>query len=181
MVVSLTGVTWCFLGFAVLSTSSCWKSQFGGVEKVNFHSIVNLGSLDYLVISSDSGTASKQSCALNKEMVGLDGEQKKVLKNLYKLGRRIVHTGSHIEYLSKCLEKCVIPKSFKIQKTKCKIPGNENVLQKKLDRISFDSIHDEKERHLKVLKSTKKEYDKFKVKLNDTFSKESSENIKNKN
>ena len=67
---------------------------------MNFHIIVNLGSLDYLEISSDSGTASKQSCALNNEMVGLDGEQKKVLKNLYKLGRRIVHTGSHIEYLS---------------------------------------------------------------------------------
>ena len=74
-----------FAVFAVLTTSSCWKSQFGGAEKVNFHIIVNLGSSDYLEISSDSGTASKQSCALNNEMVGLDGEQKKVLKNLTSL------------------------------------------------------------------------------------------------
>ena len=102
----MLGVIWFSLGFAV-STSSCWKSQLGGTEHLNTHHRVNLGVSDYLAFSSDSGTGSYQSCVLNKEMAGLNDEQKKVLKNLYKVGRKIVHTSSHIVYLSKCCEICV--------------------------------------------------------------------------
>ena len=97
----MLGVTWFALGFAV-STSSCWKLQFRGTEHFDLHITVNFAVSDYLALSGDSGTAFKQSCVLNEEMAGLSVKQKNVLKNLYKFGRKIMHTSSHIEYLSKC-------------------------------------------------------------------------------
>ena len=81
-------IIWFSLRFAVQFTSPVWYSQFEGIEFINIHSIVNLGS--DLATSSDSCTASKQSCVINSEMTGLSDGQKLVLSKLYKTGRKIV-------------------------------------------------------------------------------------------
>ena len=84
-------------------------------------------------------------------MHGLTEDQKVVVKNIYKFGRKSKKLHSHINYLKKCLENRVIPKSFKITK---EIPGNQKVNQLKLDKISLEAVNDEKERQFNILNST---------------------------
>ena len=52
---------------------------------------------------------------------------------------------SHVNYLTKCLETNLIPKSFKICK---EIPGNQKENQKKLDKISLEAVYDDGRKHL---------------------------------
>ena len=110
-------------------------------------------------------------------MAGLSDEQKVALSKLYKTGRKIVHTSSHIEYLTVCLESKVIPKSFKIPCHKFKIPGSQKVIQQNLDNVSYCAIRDEKEKHVNVLKHVKNEHEKWKSKVNEVFSEEVCLNI----
>ena len=49
---------------------------------------------------------------LTERWDGLTAEQKVVIKNLYKYGRRIEHLNSHIEYLSQSLELNLIPSNW---------------------------------------------------------------------
>ena len=164
------GITCLSLGFAVQRTSQCWNSQFGGAETFNSHVVVSSGV--YLDPSSDSGTVFNQSCVICDEMANLNDEQKRHLKKLYKLGRKVVHTNSHIDYLEKCLEQNIIPKSFKFSSQKFKVPGNPKVIQKHLDNVSFEAIRVEKERHVNIYKSAKKDLDKVKSKLVEVFDEE---------
>ena len=115
--------------FAASLTSICLKSQFGETEQSNIHIIVNREVIfDYLELSVEPSTVFEQSCEYDREMCGRTDEQKQVIKNLYKYGRKIVHSESHIKILSKSLEQNLIPKSFKISK---EIPGNKVLIKNK--------------------------------------------------
>ena len=99
-------------------------------------------------------------------MHGLLDDQKLVIKNLYKLGRKLIKLKSHVYYLTKCLETGLIPKSFKISK---EIPGNLKLNQQKLDKVSLEAVGDEKERQLNIRNSIGREFEKEKKKLKQVF------------
>jgi hypothetical protein len=106
-------------------------------------------------------------------MRGFTKDQKEVVKNLYKIGRKSIKLNSHVNYLSKSIETQVIPKSFKIKK---EIPGNKTKNQQRLDKISLEAVFDEKERQINVLKTVLIEFTKLKKKLKNLFEPEAEEN-----
>ena len=71
----------------------------------------------------------------------LTNEQNKVIKELYKLGRKNVHFQSHVYFLNESLKLKFIPKSFRIKNN---LPGNKSETQKQLDLVSFACIECER-------------------------------------
>jgi hypothetical protein len=71
--------------------------------------------------------------------------------------------------LSKCLENQVIPSNFKLRNA---LPGNKNINQEKLNKISFETIKDEKQRHANILIGAEAEFNKSKNKLKNFFDEE---------
>ena len=92
--------------------------------------------------------------------------QKQVIKQLYKNGGKIEKSKSHIHFLSKCLEFKVIPSNFKLKNT---LPGNTNANQEKLNKISFESINDEKQKHSNILIGANIEFEKAVKQLKHVF------------
>ena len=68
--------------------------------------------------------------------------------------------------MSKSIQNNFIPKSFKINVS---LPGVKVLNQERLDRVSFESIKDEKIKHESVLKDVNVEFEKYKVKLSELF------------
>jgi hypothetical protein len=114
---------------------------------------------DYLANPVDQCTEFEQSCDKYEMVPYLSSDQKQVIKCLYKNGRKIVISESHIEFLSKSLEDKFIPRSFQI---KTNIPGNKDKNQERLNKASFEAIKEEKERHLNILRGANKEFQKNK-------------------
>ena len=102
----------------------------------------------------------------SEEMSALNLEQKEVVKNLYKSGRKIVHCESHLEFLEKSLALKFIPKAFQIKKY---VPGNQKSIQEKFDQISLESVNDEKERLENVINVNRNEFSKGKLDLKKHF------------
>ena len=127
-------------------------------------------STDYSAYSCDKCTFFEVSCS--EVSMNLSSEQKQVIKSLYKNGAKIVITESHIEFLSTSIQKQFIPRSFKL---KSKLPGIKALNQQRLDKVSFESIKDEKERHLTILKASKFQFEKSKNKLRTLFDNDATE------
>ena len=86
----------------------------------------------------------EQSCDKAREMPFQNDEQKQNVNLLYKLGKKIVNSEASVNFLNESLDKKFVPKCFKINKV---IPGNQNLIQQKFDRISMEAVLDEKRRH----------------------------------
>ena len=71
-------------------------------------------------------------------------EQKRSISSLYKIGRKIVNSKSHVDFLSECLERNIIPKAFHI---KCNIPGNKVENVRMFRDVSQKAMVHEKESH----------------------------------
>ena len=71
----------------------------------------------------------------------LTKEQKFLLGSLYKIGRKVVHFQSHVNFLCESLRLKFIPKRFHIKNN---LPGDKLETQKQLDLASFISIESEK-------------------------------------
>ena len=75
-------------------------------------------------------------------------------------------TESHIEFLSRSIQSKFIPKSFQL---KANLPGDQNANQQRLNKVSFETINDEKIKHENVLKAAKTQFEISKNKLNEVF------------
>ena len=104
---------------AAARVSSSLSTQFWSTENTNLHP-VNQEIFRDLESSDDQCTEPVQSCAYFK-MPNLTDEHKQLVKSLYKEGKRIVHSESHVIFLTECLNLKIIPKAFKVQTV---IPGN---------------------------------------------------------
>ena len=102
----------------------------------------------------------------------LSDEQNRILKGVYKLGRKIAHCESHIRFLKQSLESGIIPKRFLVKNT---LPGCKIEIQKQLDLASFTSIKTEKMKHENTLKNLLLENENLKEDLKAKFSPEASE------
>ena len=76
----------------------------------------------------------------SEEMSALNLEQKEVVKNLYKFGRKLVHCESHLDFLEESLKLKFIPRAFQI---KTIIPGNQKSIKERLNKVSLESVSDE--------------------------------------
>ena len=104
----------------------------------------------------------KQSCISDISKMNLSTEQKQIIKKLYKNGGKIVRSKAHIHFLSKCLEFRLIPTKFKLKNS---LPGNKIEVQEKLNKVSFESMMDEKKNHVNTLKGANLEFEKCKSQL----------------
>ena len=102
----------------------------------------------------------------------LSNGQKKVVKSIFKHGDKVINEECHIYFLTKCKESNVIPLNVKLKNT---LPGNKNQNQEKLDQISLESIIDEKQRHVNILKAAKSAFEKSKSSLKEHFTPEEEE------
>ena len=161
---------WLVLLFSVLlaaSTSSSYTTQFWSEENPYNLSVTldvsdppaRLETEDILEPSFDLCTATEQSCDSDLKMSNITTEQKQILKTLYREGGRGIQAELHTKFLEKSLELNIIPKAFKIKNN---LPGNKNKNQKQLESVSWQSIKQEKEHFLNVVKSTKKKFEKAK-------------------
>ena len=98
--------------------------------------------------------------------MNLTSEQKQVVKHLYKHGGKIEKSNSHINFLSNCLKAKVIPSNFKLKNT---LPGNRNANQEKLNQVSFESMNDEKQKHVNTLIGARKAFENGRVQLEKVF------------
>ena len=136
--VLITAVTFVTSFSSVLSRAQLWATvpnTFQGELNIDV-------SQDTIEISVDHCTEFEQSCVDDRKM-NFSCEQKQIISNLYKCGRKKIKTESHVQFLSKCLEKRIIPECFTIKNS---LPGNKVSNQKKLDDISYGSMADEKNR-----------------------------------
>ena len=166
MNVPLAWVTWIALIVIANPASYSLESQLGGTNLYSIHSVnldVPSDHLDYFVQPS---TVIELTCDSGQKMRGLTDEQKQVIRNLYKFGRKSIKLKSHINFLSNSLETQIIPKSFKVNK---EIPGNQVKNQEKLDKVSLEAVRDEKERQSNILKSVETDLEKSKRKLKQLF------------
>ena len=120
----------------------------------------------------DQCTLTEVSCGYVKMVNYLSSEQKLVIKFLYKNGDKIANSESHIEFLTQSLENNFIPKSFKLKNN---LPGNPIKNQERLDKVSTESILDEKVKHENILKAAQLQFEKSKVKLSEVFDTESAD------
>ena len=138
----------------VLVTFSAYESaclerfQLWQTEQTCVHCVKSDSSLreDYHSISVSPCTVHELSCCLEGSMAGLATDQKKILKCVYKVSRKIVHLETNIQFLVKSIEVGFIPKSFRVKNENGK--GN----QAKLNKVSFESMNDEKNKHKEHLK-----------------------------
>ena len=72
--------------------------------------------------------------------------QKKCISCLYKIGRKLVNSKSHVEFLCECLDENIIPKAFHIN---CKIPGDKLENERNFHDVSRNAMVHEKEKHQK--------------------------------
>ena len=82
-------------------------------------------------------------------------EQRNTVSCLYKIGRKLVLSKSHGDFLCECLSKCIIPKAFLLKNN---IPGNKVENERRIRDISQNAMIYEKEKH-------QNNYDKFRVDL----------------
>ena len=85
---------------------------------------------------------------------------------------KIANSESHIEFLTKSLEDKFIPKSFKLKNL---LPGNSTANQERLDKVSFESITDEKNKHENVLKAAQAQFEISKLKIRKVFGAEAAD------
>ena len=152
---------WVLVSFVILQ-DSCSASQFCTADQADFHRIVSTGNI--FSENTVRHCTVNQSCDSDNRMTTLTSEQKLVLSKLYRNGRKVVKTSSHIEFLKTSLELKVIPKCFKVKSV---IPGN---FQDKFDQISFQSIQNEKNRLENKLKAVTAEFEKAKNNIRKNFS-----------
>ena len=69
-----------------------------------------------------------------------NGDRKRSVSLLYKIGKRMISTNSQVAYLTKCLENKVIPKAFKIKQ---RLPGNIEFVKVKTDNLSNELVKEE--------------------------------------
>ena len=93
-------------------------------------------------------------------------EQKVIISKLYKVGRKIVKSKSHVDFLDVCLKSHVIPKCFKINKV---IPGNFVEIQEKFKVISFECMQSEKIRFENDLVSAHTQFEHVRLSLQQKF------------
>ena len=101
--------------------------------------------------------------------MNLTSEQKHIVKKLYRNGGKVVRSKAHIKFISKCLEFKVIPSNFQLKNS---LPGNKISVQAKLDKISFESMVEERQKHSNILNGTNIELEKNKVQLKQVFENE---------
>ena len=126
----------------VIFEDSCLTSQFCRTDSSDLHEIVTPRE----AFPSDQSVrhcTESQSCEIDSRMSDLTIEQKQIISSLYKNGRKIVNTKSHLEYLNRSLEFNFIPACFKITKV---IPGNQAENQESFDNLSIECIKKEKAR-----------------------------------
>ena len=99
----------------------------------------------------------------------LTKEQKFLLGSLYKIGRKVVHFQSHVNFLCESLRLKFIPKRFHIKNN---LPGDKLETQKQLDLASFISIESEKNVNENKLKLLVEEFERLKEQLVVYFSPE---------
>ena len=148
------------------SLSNCSSLQFRPTLHNSTHFNVNS---DIITSAVELCTVYKQSCKCDFSKMNLTSDQKLVLKKLYKNGGKIEKSKSNISFLAKCLEFKVIPSSFKLKNT---LPGSKVINQEKLNKISFESICEEKQKHSNILIGVKKEFDKCIKQLENVFDEE---------
>ena len=148
------------------SLSNCSSLQFRPTLHNSTHFNVNS---DIITSAVELCTVYKQSCICDFSKMNLTSDQKLVLKKLYKNGGKIEKSKSNISFLAKCLEFKVIPSSFKLKNT---LPGSKVSNQEKLNKISFESICEEKQKHSNTLIGVKKEFDKCIKQLEQVFDEE---------
>ena len=69
-----------------------------------------------------------------------NGNRKRSVSLLYKTGKKMISKSSQVAYLTKCLEKNIIPKSFKIRG---EFPGNKQFIKIITDHLSKELIVEE--------------------------------------
>ena len=100
MTVPLIWVTLITLIVKAYSASTSLETQLGGTILKNIH-IVNLEVIsDNLDLIVQPSTDFELSCGSDVEMRGLTDEQKQVIRNVYKFGRKSIKLKSHVNYLS---------------------------------------------------------------------------------
>ena len=89
----------------VFSEDYCLVPQFWTTEHPSSHNLVISVSNSYSELSVENRTAFDQSCGNDRKMaLNLSNEQNGVLKSLYRNGRKIVNSESHINFLTKSLD-----------------------------------------------------------------------------
>ena len=121
----------------VLGASSERALQFCEKETLNFESL-NQVRFSLLNISIIICTEIYQSCFVQK-MHQLSINQKKAIKNIYKIRRKLTYVECHVEFLKTELELGIIPKCFRI---KCFLPGNKFNNTQRLDIVSIEAMRD---------------------------------------
>ena len=138
------GVLVILVTFTVL-TSNQLEEQFW-YSDISFPQAVRSNSSwleDCFTSSDNQSTVTKLSCFPGK-MSGLTTEQKAVIKSLYKFGRKIIHSESHIQFLKKSIESDFIPKNFRLKNT---LPGNQIANEERIQNVCKDAIIDEQANH----------------------------------
>jgi hypothetical protein len=128
---------WIALLIKAYSVSTSLESQLGGANLFVIHSVNLDVPSDHLEHFAQPSTVIELPCDSDRKMRGLTDDQKYVIRNLYKVGRKSIKLKSHVNYLSRCLETKIVPKSFKIRK---EIPGNQLKNQQRLDKISLEAV-----------------------------------------
>ena len=130
--------TWVLLIIVILAvrrTSPCLTTQLSLTdlpeELLDVNPEVNIDILENPV---ELRTDPILSCDFDRMMSELSSDQKNVMKNLYKLVRKIVQERSHIEFLNESLKHKFISKRFIIQN---RLPGNQNSNRRKLLQKGF--------------------------------------------
>ena len=157
------------LVYAANHSFSCVSLQFLSSTSINTDSIVNRDNRGTV---GDYCTVFEQSCICDSSKMNLTSEQKQIINKLYKNGGKIERSKSHIDFIFKCINCKIIPTNFQLKNT---LPGNRNIDQEKLDKISFESMVDEKQKHSNILIGANLEFEKNKELLRNVLNAEKAE------
>ena len=98
---------------------------------------------DWVDTSVSQCTVIELSCDFGR-MTCLTVEQKRIVKSLYRVGRKVVSLESHLEFLEESLKNSCIPTSFRLNNS---LPGNGKVNQSKNEKVCIEAMNDEQDSH----------------------------------
>ena len=160
---------WVLLIFVVFIEDNCLVPQFWTVDESFNHFQVTCVRIPYTELSTEYCTAFEQSCGVDSKMSNLTKEQKRLVSSLYKNGRKLVNSKSHVDFLDECSKQKVIPKAFKVKNF---LPGNQVKNQERFNDVSQNAMTDEKQKHRKNMEEATKNLEKAKDNLKKEFSDE---------